>query len=196
MRLLLQLRSGVRLAIILALALALLSLTGCACDTVGAPPGTAPTETAAPADGVTPDDRPGAGAIEAVIVHVIDGDTIRVRMASGAVEKVRYIGIDAPEVAHSESPGEYLGAEATAHNAKLLQSGPLRLKTDLDEWDDFGRLLAYVWAGDIFVNERMVLDGYARAHNYPPNLAQQDRLWEAHDKARAAGIGIWGQPDD
>lgn len=134
--------------------------------------------------------------VECTLLQVIDGDTIRVRMADGSVEKVRYIGIDAPEVTHGDSAGEYLGDEAAAHNAELLQSGPLRLQTDVDEWDDFGRLLAYVWAGDVFVNERLVRDGYARARNYPPNLAQQDRLWDAHDSAREAGIGIWGAPEE
>lgn len=176
------LRNGVTITVVLALALlsasVLLSLAGCACD-------------------ATPQSvRPGVGVIEAVLVKVIDGDTIRVRMPGGAVRKVRYIGIDAPEVARGDSPGEYLGDEATAHNSALLRSGPLRMETDVDEWDDFGRLLAYVWAGDVFVNERMVSDGYARARNYPPNLARQDRLWEAHDKARAAGIGIWDRRPD
>ena len=61
----------------------------------------------------------------------------------------------------------------------------------MEERDEFGRLLAYVWAGEVFVNERMVLDGYAWAHNYPPNLARQDQLWEAHDRAREAGVGVW-----
>ena len=136
----------------------------------------------------------GPDVVEATLLDVIDGDTIRVRMADGSREKVRYIGIDAPEVAHPDSPGEYLGDEATAHNAGLLASGPLYLQTDVDPWDDFGRMLAYVWAGDVFINERMVADGYARAHNYPPNLTRQDRLWDAHDAARAAGIGIWGEP--
>lgn len=131
--------------------------------------------------------------VAATLLQVIDGDTIRVRMADGREEKVRYIGIDAPEVAHADAPGEYLGDEATAHNALLLASGPLRVETDVDERDDFGRLLAYVWAGEVFVNERMVRDGYARAHNYPPNLALQDRLWEAQDEAREAGIGIWSR---
>jgi endonuclease YncB( thermonuclease family) len=37
----------------------------------------------------------------------------------------------------------------------------------------------------------MVLDGYAWAHDYPPNLARQDRLWSAHDRAREAGVGVW-----
>ncbi len=63
----------------------------------------------------------------------------------------------------------------------------------MDERDDFGRLLAYVWAGEVLVNERMVLDGYARARNYPPNLTRQQQLWDAHDKAREAGVGVWDE---
>lgn len=125
------------------------------------------------------------------LLSVVDGDTIWVRMPDGSAEKVRYIGIDAPETAHADAPAEYLGQEATAHNAKLLASGPLGLETDLDERDDYGRLLAYVWAGDTFVNERLVLDGLARAHNYPPNLTRQWLLWEAQDKARVARVGLW-----
>lgn len=132
-------------------------------------------------------------ATPATLLRVVDGDTIWVVMADGREEKVRYIGIDAPEVAHGGSAGEYLGEEASFHNERLLASGALHLETDADERDDFGRLLAYVWAGDVFVNERMVADGYARARNYPPNLSRQEELWAAHDAAREAGVGIWGE---
>ena len=171
----------------------LASLTGCSC---GIAP-TGPSATAAP--GATVDAGPAIGTatpvsgVEVTLLSVVDGDTIRVRMPGGREERVRYIGIDAPEVAHSDSAAEYLGDEATAHNKGLLASGPLRLETDVDERDDFGRLLAYVWAGEVFVNERMVRDGYARARNYPPNLSRQDQLWDAHDEARKAGIGIWAK---
>lgn len=136
-----------------------------------------------------------AADVAVTLVEVVDGDTIWVRLPDGSKEKVRYIGIDAPELPHDGSPGERLGEEATAHNAALLASGPLRLDTDVEPRDEFGRLLAYVWAGDVFVNERMVLDGYAWAHNYPPNLARQDQLWAAHDQAREAGVGVWREED-
>lgn len=150
----------------------------------------APSGTLAPGGTLAPSGTVTSG--EAVtLMEVVDGDTIRVRMPDDREEKVRYIGIDAPEIAHEDSQGEYLGGAATSHNAELLASGALRLATDVDERDDFGRLLAYVWAGEVFVNQRMVLDGYARAHNYPPNLTRQEQLWAAHDQARAAGIGIW-----
>jgi micrococcal nuclease len=134
----------------------------------------------------------GAPAGVAVtLVEVVDGDTIWVRMPDGSQEKVRYIGLDAPELPHEDAPGEYLGRDAASHNEALLASGPLRLETDVEPRDEFGRLLAYVWAGDVFVNERMVLDGYAWAHDYPPNLTRQDRLWAAQDRAREMGAGLW-----
>jgi micrococcal nuclease len=183
------------LAVVILLAFSsvgLVVLAGCSCGqtTSGAGDGGTPDATVATGTVLTEAPVPG---VAAKLLQVIDGDTIRVRMSDGSEERVRYIGIDAPEVAHSDSPGEYLGNEATAHNAALLASGPLRLQTDVDERDDFGRLLAYVWAGEVFINERMVRDGYARARNYPPNLALQDRLWDAHDEAREAGIGIWSR---
>jgi len=159
-------------------------------STATQPSATAGATSTEPSDSTSP---PAAGGIDATLVEVVDGDTIWVRLSDGSEEKVRYIGIDAPELPHEDAPGEYLGAEATAHNAELLASGRLRLETDVEERDDFGRLLAYVWAGDVFVNERMVFDGYARAHNYAPNLGRQEELWAAHDAARAAGRGIWGE---
>ncbi len=116
-------------------------------------------------------DSASAGATF-TLLEVVDGDTIWVRMADGTEEKVRYIGIDCPELPHEDTRGEYLGPEAKARNAELLRSGPLRLQTDVEERDEYGRLLAYVWASGVFVNERLVLEGYAWAHNYPPNLAQ------------------------
>jgi micrococcal nuclease len=153
--------------------------------------GVLPTETVVTASTQAPAAGVASGGVEVSLAQVIDGDTIRVRMPDGSEEKVRYIGIDAPEVAHGDSPGEYLGDEATSHNAQLLEAGPIRLATDVEERDAYERLLAYVWAGDVFVNERMVFDGYAWAHDYPPNVTRQEQLWVAHDRARAAGVGVW-----
>ncbi len=156
-----------------------------ACGSLGAPPAT--DDGAACATGTA------AAAIEARVVRVVDGDTIWVEMPDGSEEKVRYIGIDAPEVARDGAAGGYLGDEATAHNSLLVSSGRVRLETDVDERDDFGRLLAYVWSDGIFVNLQMVRDGYARAHDYPPNLAHQDQLRQAGTEARNAKRGVWNK---
>jgi len=134
--------------------------------------------------------------VEVGLLRVVDGDTIWVRMPDGTEEKVRYIGIDAPEVAHEGTRAEYLGEEASARNLLLLGSDRLSLELDVEERDPYGRLLAYVWAGETLANERLVLEGYARAHDYPPNLSRQSRLREAERKAKAAHVGLWGPKSD
>lgn len=196
----------VLLLVVVALAIALVAVLTCgpattesdnttATEAMTPTDGSAATGDTLAADGTTATDDTATAGVEVTLVEVVDGDTIWVRMPDGSEEKVRYIGIDAPEVPHESSAGEYLGEEATAHNTELLASSPLRLETDVEQRDEFGRLLAYVWAGGVFVNGRMVLDGYAWAHNYPPNLTRQDELWAAHDQARAAGVGVWGESD-
>jgi micrococcal nuclease len=62
------------------------------------------------------------------------------------------------------------GKEASADNTKPLKSEPLRLELDVQERDQYGRLLACVWAGDVFINQQLVLDGYAQVATYPPDV--------------------------
>jgi micrococcal nuclease len=133
---------------------------------------------------------PGPGEeVSATLVRVVDGDTIIVRLPNGRQERVRYIGIDTPELRPEVEP---FAQEATRQNEELLRSGSIRLLLDVQERDRFGRLLAYVWAGDVFVNERLVADGYALVATYPPNVAYTEAFVEAERRARAEGRGLWG----
>src|SRR5262245_11374581 len=113
--------------------------------------------------------------LEASVLHVDDGDTIDVRI-DGRVERVRYIGIDAPEVAH-EGTGAAPGGEAAARvNRSLLRGRHVRLELDQELRDRYGRLLAYVWADGTMVNLEMVRLGYARPLTIPPNIRYAQRF--------------------
>lgn len=125
------------------------------------------------------------------LVRVVDGDTVVVKMPSGTEEKVRYIGIDTPETKHPEKPVEYMGEEATKQNERLLATGPLTLKLDVEERDRYGRLLAYVFAGEVFVNLELVRSGYAQVSTYPPNVAHVDDFTRAQAEAREQQVGLW-----
>lgn len=140
-----------------------------------------------------PGGGPAASRTSVTLLRVVDGDTIWVRMPDGAEEKVRYIGIDTPELAMGSADAEYLAGEAAARNAQLLAAGDIELELDVEERDPYDRLLAYVWAGGVLVNEQLVLNGYARARDYPPNLRRQPQLRLAEDKAREAHLGIWAR---
>jgi endonuclease YncB( thermonuclease family) len=58
--------------------------------------------------------------IKVKVLRVIDGDTLEVKLY-GRKEKLRLIGIDAPETKHPRKPVEYFGREATAEAKRLLE---------------------------------------------------------------------------
>ncbi|MCL4231340.1 MAG: thermonuclease family protein [Dehalococcoidia bacterium] len=126
-------------------------------------------------------------------VRVIDGDTIVVNVA-GTEEKVRYIGIDAPETSHPVRGVEPFGLEATAANRDLVQDRRLCLERDVTNRDRYGRLLRYAWLEDgTLVNEALLARGMAQVVTYPPDVKYvEPRFLPAQQRARAAGLGIWG----
>ena len=118
---------------------------------------------------------------DAQVVFVVDGDTIE--LADG--RRVRYIGVNTPET------GQPYAAEAKAFNESLVAGQEVWLETDVQETDQYGRLLAYVWAGDVFVNLELVRQGYANAYTLPPNVHYADGFVQAEQEAREAERGLW-----
>lgn len=125
---------------------------------------------------------------KAKVINVIDGDTIKIE--GGQV--VRYIGIDAPETVHPSKPVQCYGKEASYKNKELVEGKEVRLEKDVSETDRYGRLLRYVWLGDMLVNEYLVREGYAQSSSYPPDVKYQDRFVEAQRQAREEKRGLWG----
>ncbi len=118
-------------------------------------------------------------------VAVLDGDTIDVDI-EGKTYRVRYIGIDAPE------RDELFYQEATEANASMVLGRELVLVKDVSETDQYGRLLRYVFADNVFVNYALVKNGYARALTYPPDVSCSKLFLEAERQAREANLGLWG----
>ena len=126
----------------------------------------------------------------AQVVRVVDGDTIRVSV-DGREATVRYIGIDTPETVDPRGPVECFGREASDQNSRLVAGRGVELEKDVSETDSFGRLLRYVYVGDLMVNEELVRNGYAHAVTYPPDVKYQDRLRALEAEAREKGVGLW-----
>lgn len=125
-----------------------------------------------------------------LVVKVIDGDTIRV-LLDGKEEKVRYLGIDAPE---STTTQELFGKEATKFNAQLVRNQIVELYRDVSETDRYGRLLRYVVTSSVFVNLKLIEEGYATAVTYPPDVACAVIFQQAERTARLLGKGLWAYP--
>jgi micrococcal nuclease len=125
-----------------------------------------------------------------VVTRVIDGDTIEVNI-SGTIYKVRYIGIDTPELDDERSEFRVLAREATKLNIQLVVGETIRLEKDVSETDKYGRLLRYVYVDDVFVNAELVRQGLAWAKTYEPDIKYQDVLEEAEVEAKQNKKGIW-----
>ena len=154
----------------------------------------APTATALPPTAIanpaplTPQ-RPQTGEL-AEVLRVVDGDTIIV-LVGRQIQRVRYIGVNAPESVKPDSPVEYMGPEASAANERLVGGKWVLLERDVSETDRYGRLLRYVWVDDTMVNAELVRQGYAHAVSYPPDVKHLAWLRSLEAQARAAGRGLW-----
>lgn len=123
-----------------------------------------------------------------IVDRVIDGDTIE--LSTG--EKVRYIGIDTPEISGGI---ECYGEDARDYNEELVLGEEVRLEKDVSETDRYGRLLRYVYVeledGEYLVNDALVRGGYAYASSYPPDVAMQDIFNESQAYAEENELGLW-----
>lgn len=151
--------------------------------------------TDAPAKGTGVDTKPSpqqtAKGVLCPVTRVVDGDTIEVTF-NGQKEKVRLIGVDTPETVHPTRGEEPYGKEASNYTKSRLDGQTVNLEFDVQERDQYGRLLAYVWIGNELFNETLVKEGYAQISTFPPNVKYVDVFRAAQEQARAQGKGLWG----
>jgi endonuclease YncB( thermonuclease family) len=127
-------------------------------------------------------------SVDAVVLDVIDGDTIRVRI-DDREETVRYIGYDAPEM--GRKPQCY-AAESTAANRTLVDGQTVKLVKDRSERDRNKRLLRHVYLPDgALITERLAEDGNGFARRYAPDIAQQPLIVNAQTSAIREKVGLW-----
>lgn len=119
---------------------------------------------------------------------VNDGDTVV--LADG--RKVRYLGIDAPEIDHEGQIAQPFGYEALKHNKRMVFNQRICLEFDVERYDRYKRTLAYVFLGDgTFVNLAMLERGLAYFLTEGKNDKYNETLLNAQRLAMTAGAGIW-----
>ncbi|MFH1519555.1 MAG: thermonuclease family protein [Candidatus Omnitrophota bacterium] len=126
-------------------------------------------------------------------LEAVDGDTLK--LSNGRL--LRYIGLDTPEVRIKAVDGSFtysptpFSLEAKEFNRKLVEGKNIRIEFDIEKTDRYGRLLGYCFVDDIFVNAKLIEEGYAVLYTWPPNLKYVDLFVESQDKARRLGKGLW-----
>lgn len=136
--------------------------------------------------GSTPSHPPAVGSQD--VLRIIDGDTI----LFAPDLRVRLIGVNAPESVKPDSPIEPWGPEASQFTREFLRGGSAQLEFDRERYDQYDRMLAYVWVGDRMLNEELLRAGLARwERNFNYSTEKKARFRAAQDEARRAGRGIW-----
>jgi micrococcal nuclease len=133
----------------------------------------------------------GPTSAPALVTRVVDGDTVEARIGD-AVEDVRLIGVDTPETVKPGAGVECFGPAASSFTHRLLEGRRVRLVFGVEQRDAYGRLLAYAYLGNRFVNSTLVRRGLARTLTIPPNDRFAPRLRRLELRAARAGRGLWG----
>lgn len=158
---------------------------------------------------------------EAFVACVHDGDTFDVgACGEDQGERIRLLGVDAPEIEHLPDPADCYGDEAYALLEGLVLSERVVLSFDEECTGVFGRTLAYAWLvgapleqirddpdvepylrtlpGEfevaLLLNEWLIAMGAAEL--FPEEqfgtLIYQDALEQAEADAQLFGRGLWG----
>jgi len=124
---------------------------------------------------------------EYVVNKIISGDTIQLDTG----EKVKYIGIEAPELNMKEGGPEFFARQASRQNQKLVLLKKVRLEFDKEKKDSKGRMLAYVFVKNVFVNAELIRLGYAKTNIVPPNDKYKNMFLDYEKKAKQSERGLW-----
>ena len=71
----------------------------------------------------------------------------------------------------------------------------VKLEFDRDRLDKYGRLLAYVYVDNLFINAELVRRGYARASIVKPNIKHAELFQQLENEARDQRLGMWAFDD-
>ena len=127
------------------------------------------------------------------VTSITDGDTIKVDI-NGAIETIRFIGIDTPETKDPGKPVKCFGKEASSKMQSLVQSKSVRLAADpsQDDRDKYGRLLRFVFLEDgRNVGYEMIKVGYAHEYTYDKVYQYHTQFKAAESAARDSLLGLW-----
>lgn len=141
---------------------------------------------------------------KAKVLYAHDGDTIWVKI-NGNKEKVRFVGVNTPEVAKDGNPAEFMAEEAKDFTEEILKDKEIYLERDISDRDKYDRLLRYIWLekplsnpelSDIenkTLNGILVKEGYAYANYYKPDIKYHDYLKDLEKSAKNNKNGIWSE---
>lgn len=134
-----------------------------------------------------------AETIEVNYKSCIDGDTAWFTTNDEDI-KVRFIGIDAPEIEHDDKEAEYYSEEAKDYVCKILENAKkieLEFDPNSDKQDKYDRFLAWVFIDSNLLQKDIIKNGYAKVAYLYDNYKYSDILLKNEEIAKRKNLGIW-----
>lgn len=138
--------------------------------------------------GITSVAQQGQQSRTVIVGRVLDGDTFDTNDG----ERIRLLGIDAPEVAHRDSTEEPFGNESRDWLKAVLKNRSVQLTFEQRQQDHYGRTLAWVWLDDNLINQVSLQTGHSKLlAKYGLPLELEEGLRKAAAEARVQKTGLW-----
>ena len=125
------------------------------------------------------------------VKKVYSGNTVKLqaRTPNDKDIKVSYIGVDAPD---KGKPFYELCRNA---NKALVENKKVSVQTDNITADEDGRLLGYVYAGEVFVNAELIKNGYGLVDVPDANQKHREFFLGLQQQAHKNRSGLWAFED-
>lgn len=130
---------------------------------------------------------------EVELFKCVDGDTARFIKDKKEI-KVRFLGIDSPEIEKPNQDAEPYGDAAKNYTCNRLRRAKkikLEYEENSDKVDKYDRVLAYVFVDDKLLEESIVKNGYATVKYINKKYKYYDVLVNAEESAKINKKGIY-----
>jgi micrococcal nuclease len=127
--------------------------------------------------------------VEGVVRAVYDGDTVLLATREASRLKVRLYGIDAPETAKPDMPGQPF-ADISRRTLMFKVMGR-RVSAEIMDSDQYQRAVAIIRYNGRDINRDMVAEGMAWAYRQYLSGPYASEYGKAEENARAHHRGLW-----
>ena len=136
--------------------------------------------------------------------HAPDGDTA-IFIIDNSYIKTRFFGVDTTEMSPDSGIPEPWAQQAKEFTNDMLNNANeiiLELDDNSDAFDNYDRLLAWIWVDGQLLNYMLAAHGFADVKYLYDDYKYNDDLLDAEYLAQSRDLGIWGDdepyynPDD
>lgn len=130
---------------------------------------------------------------KAVVLQVIEGDTVKVQFGGNRIETIRMLLIDTPKSVQEGTPVQPYALQASQRAKELMiKDTVVEVEVGEEQYDSHGSLLAHIWVDEQNINLQLVAEGFARvAYVAPPNTQYVEAFYEAQELAKSKQLNIW-----